>query len=145
EPLAFAFGQHATLRFTVEQAVLVLDAHESRGAGARRPLGIAQLFDGEVRAADLADLASPDQFVESAERVSDRRFGIGLVELVEVDAIGAETPQAVLDRPPDVIGPGAAPALVHRPCEPGGEPECLAARSEGAAEELLALSVAIDV
>src|SRR5207247_9224942 len=94
EPLALALRQHAIFRVTVEQAVLVLDAHESRGAGARRPLGIAQLFDGEVRAADLANLAGPHQLVESAERVSDRCFGLGLVELVEVDAIGTETPQA---------------------------------------------------
>ena len=59
-------------------------------------LASSQLRDGEVRAADLAHLARVDEFAQRAQRVGDRHGVVGVVQLVEVDVIGAETSQRVL-------------------------------------------------
>ena len=49
-----------------------------------------QVPAGEVRAADVADLAGPDQVVKRAKRLLDRRRPVEGVELVEVDVVGAQ-------------------------------------------------------
>ena len=71
--------------------------------------------------------------------------GIGLVELVEVDAVGLQPAQAVLDRAPHVLGPGAAPLLVDGHAELGREHHLVAAPGQRAAEKLLAAGAAVDV
>src|SRR5262249_2236240 len=48
EPEPLAFREDVVLRIAVEEAELVLDADEARGAGARRRLRLAQLVHGEV-------------------------------------------------------------------------------------------------
>ena len=72
-----------------------------------------QVPAGEVRAADVADLAGAHQVVERAQHLLDRRQGVEAVQLIEVDVVGAQPPQARLDRPDqviarraDVVGPG---------------------------------------
>ena len=67
------------------------------------------------------------------------------MELVEVDAVGAQPAQAVLERAPHVFGPGAAPLLVDRHAELGGEHDLIPAPGERLAEILLALGAAVDV
>ena len=44
---------------------------------------------GKIRAADIADFALTDQVVERAQGFLDRRERIGLVQLIEIDPIGA--------------------------------------------------------
>jgi hypothetical protein len=53
-------------------------------------LRLAELFGGEVRATDLAHLAGPHEFIERAERLFDRRLGVGLMELVKVYAVSLQ-------------------------------------------------------
>src|SRR5712691_11999162 len=89
----------------MQKAVLVLDARKTR----RGP----QLVRREVRTTDFAHLARPDQPVERTERVLDGRRGTGVMELVEIDAVGPQATQTVLNCLPHVNGPRALPALVH--------------------------------
>ena len=100
-----------------EKAVLVL----ARGEGIEvprlgRPLRLDHLPGGEVRAADVADLALAHEIVERAQRLLDRRQRVGAVELVEVDPVGLEPPQAVLDRLHDVARASRPSSGRHRPC-----------------------------
>ena len=72
-------------------------------AGEAVPLGdgqrLHQVPAGEVRAADVADLAGPDQVVERAQHLLDRRQRVEAVQLEEVDVVGAQPP-AGSPRPP---------------------------------------------
>jgi hypothetical protein len=53
---------------------------------------------GEIRIADVADLALADEIVERAQRLLDRRQRIVIVLLVEIDVVGLQPRQARLDR-----------------------------------------------
>ena len=73
-----------------DEAVLVLARDEGvEVPRVGRPLRLDHLPGGEVRAADVADLALADEVVEGAQRLLDRRQRVGAVELVEVDPVGA--------------------------------------------------------
>src|SRR5215216_4148708 len=111
---ALAFGKNVLLWGAVQKAVLVLHAREPRCATARRLLRLAQLVGREIRAADLAHLAGPNQLVEGAERLTDRHVRVGGVQLVEVDAVRAQAPEAVLHGSMQVFGP-RAPSLLVQP------------------------------
>ena len=52
---------------------------------------------GEIRAADVADLAGLDQIVKGAESLLNGRRPVEGVELIEIDKIGTEPFQAPLD------------------------------------------------
>jgi hypothetical protein len=49
----------------------------------------------QIRAPDVADPALADEVIERAKRLFDRRERIGRMELVEIDPVRLETPQAV--------------------------------------------------
>ncbi len=120
--------------------------------------GLAELLGAEVRAPDLADLAGGDERVEGAQRLLRRYRRVGVVDLVEIDAIGAEPTQALLDTELD-RSPAGADALVHRrvarwtvavhPVQPGAAPaadlggdhDVVAPAGQGPAEEDLGLAV----
>ena len=68
----------------------------------------AQVDVGDADVADLAGLLGLD---EHAERVLDRHRGVEAVELVEVDALDAQTPQAALERRAQVL---RAPVAIPR-------------------------------
>ena len=74
------------------------------GAGPPSPPSSARRRSArpQVRAADVPDLALGDQLGQRREGLLDRRHRVGLVQLVEVDVVGAEPAQARLDRAPDV-------------------------------------------
>ena len=130
----------------MHQAVLVLHAHETRAAFVHRRLRRAQLIAREIRAADLADFAGADQFIERAKRVRDGNFGIGLVQLVQIDDdLFPRRRQAVFGRAPHIFGTGAAPLLVHFHPELGGDQYILAPRSERPPQKLLAGARAVNV
>src|SRR5438045_467503 len=82
--------------------------------GRRRGFRLPKLLDREVRAADLAHLPDAHQIVQRAEGLGDRRVGVGLVQLVQVDAVGSQAAEAVLGRAAHILGLGALPLLVHR-------------------------------
>ena len=127
-----------------EQRVLVLHRDEGR-AVAGRGLGLAQLRDGEVRAADLAHLARLDEFAQRAQRVGDGHRVVGVVQLVEVDVVGAESAQRVLAGAAHVVG--LAPKCVSsmRHAELGRDDDLVAAAPERHAEQHLGLGGAVDV
>src|SRR5262249_4319373 len=102
---------------------------------------------GEVRAADVADLAGAHQAVERTEGLLDRRQCVEGVQLVEVDGVGAEPPQAGLDRAGQVIA-GGADVVGARPDAEGalgGEEHLLAASLDRLAQDLLCHPLGIDV
>ena len=65
--------------------------------GRRGRCRLVEQVGAEVGAADLADLALGHQLAQRAERFGDRGLRVGQVQLVEVDVVGAEPGQAVLD------------------------------------------------
>src|SRR5688572_28516808 len=101
----------------MQQAVFVLHTDEARRAGLRRARRLVELLGGKIRAADLADLASLDQAVHGAERIGDRHVRIGLMQLIEIDVVGAESAKAVVAGLPDVLWPRSLSLGVHRHAE----------------------------
>src|SRR5262249_52374667 len=71
---------------------------------------------GIVRAADIADEAAPDQAVEGFQRFLQRRLAVPLMDLVEIDDVGAQPLQARLAGADQVI---ARQAAVVRPIARG--------------------------
>ena len=69
------------------------------------------------------------------------------MQLIEVDPIGAQTPQAGLDRPHDVAAGGAFHqfAVAHGLAELGGEHDIGAARTEDLTEIILGSAMPIAV
>ena len=97
-PVALAGGQDVGLDAAREQRVGRLLADEALAAAALGgPLRLDDRLGGEGRAADVADLALADEVGEGAERLVDVGVRLGAVDLVEVDPVGAQAPQAVLD------------------------------------------------
>ena len=70
-------------RVAVEQVVPVLGGDERRRAGGpRAPVGVDHLPGGEVRRAEVPDLALDHQLVQRGEGLLDRRHRVGHVHLV---------------------------------------------------------------
>ncbi len=63
----------------------------------RCDLRFVDLLSGEIRAADVRDLALADQVIERTQGFLDRCFRIGEMHLVKVDPVGLEPLQARLD------------------------------------------------
>ncbi len=94
EPELLAGRHDLVLDRAVEQRVAVLHRHEAlEPGGAGGPVGVGDLPAGDVRAAHVADLALAHELGQRRQRLLDRRDPVGLVELVEVDVVGAEPPQ----------------------------------------------------
>jgi hypothetical protein len=55
----------------------------------------------------LAHFAALEEVLEGGERVLERRLPIPLVGLVEVDVVGAESPEAGLTGPDEMMAGGA--------------------------------------
>ena len=102
----------------------------------------------ERRGADVADLARRDEVGQRAERLVDVGVGLGAVDLVEVDPVGAEPAQAVLDLAHD---PAARVAelvrvVAHRAVDLRGEHDVVApAAGQRLADDLLGLAARVDV
>ncbi len=100
-------GERQQLDFglALDEVVHRLQGDDRRPAVQGAPAeGRRHLPRGEVAHADVEDLARRDQCVERAQRVVDTSAVVEAVQVVEVDAIGAETGQAALDRRPEVGG-----------------------------------------
>ena len=103
---------------------------------------------GERRRADVADLALVDEIGERAERLVDVGVRVGAMQLVEVDPVGAEPPQRVLDLVDDPAARGAAAVgvVAHRHPELRRQHDVVAAAAgECLADDLLRLAGGVDV
>ena len=67
------------------------------------------------------------------------------MQLVQIDVVGLQAPQAVLERPVDVVGPGPFAFGVDLHAELRGQDDLGSACPQGAAEKLLALRASVDV
>ena len=102
---------------------------------------------GVRRGADVADLALLDEVGQRAERLLDVDVRVGAVDLVEVDPVGAQPPQRVLDRLDDPAPRAAAAVgvLAHRHEELRRQHDVVAAALERLADDLLGLAGGVDV
>jgi hypothetical protein len=95
----------------------------------------------------MADLP-PDQVLQRTQRLLDRRHRVRAVQHVDVDVVGAEPPQAGLDRGHDVAARGVLrrDPRRHRHAELRAQHDLLAALAEDPAEVVLgAAELAVDV
>src|SRR5207245_7506148 len=96
--------EQLALDLAEEQVVAGLHALEARQTDVlAAPERAGDLIREVVRAADVARLAGAHDIVERPQALVHRRRRIGMVELVEVDVVGAETAQRTLDRVEDVL------------------------------------------
>src|SRR4051794_11397299 len=136
---------------TVVQRVLVLrgDERAEPGAGCC-PVRVDDLPGREVRAAQIADLAFGDQLRQRLQGLLDRGDEVRLVQLVEVDVVGAQPPQAGLDGPAYVAAGGTRPPVravrpAHVHAELRGEHDVVAALAQRRAEDLLTGAATVGV
>ncbi len=109
-------------------------------AFAGHPLRLHDLGAGVGRGADVADLALVHEVGQRAEGLLDVGGRAGAVHLVQVDVVGAETAQRVLDRAEDpATGPAADVRVVgvHRHEELGREDHLVASPLQRLADDLL--------
>src|SRR5713101_8853642 len=113
-------GDDAYALFSAEREQLALGLTEQQVVArlyrieARKPKRLAaterpgHLVGVVVRAADVAGLARAHNVVERAQRLVHRRLRVWMMDLVEVDEIGAEPAERALDGVQDVLARGAA-------------------------------------
>ena len=82
-------------------------------------------------------LPLPDQILQSPECFFNWRHRIGLVQIVQVDPVRLQPPEAALDRRQNVAPRPALESsrLVHRHAELGGEDDILAPRAQDFPED----------
>jgi len=130
----------AVLQVPAQQRVLALQRGDrvDRGRAAER-VGV------HLGQAEMADLARRDQLGQRADRLLDRHAGIVAVQVVEVDAVGAQPGQRRVDGAAEVVG-----GVVDVP--PGGgahhpalrrEDHLVAAAAQGVADERLVGRLAV--
>ena len=153
-PSRSAAGSSSSLDLAIEQVVLVLRGDEARRAERRAPRRRRPRSCGgrEVRVADLAHLALLHELGERAERLLDRRRGVGRVLLVQVDRLDAEPLERALDGGADVGAGSHRRAVRHRRRqlgvpELGGDDRGVAASAQRLAQHPLAQAelLAVDV
>jgi len=103
------------------------------------------LRDAQVRASNLSDLARVDEFAKRAQRVGDGHRVVGVVQLIEVEVIGAETPQRVLARALHVRRARPEVRVVDRHAELARDDRLITPGAEGDAEHRFGLGGAVDV
>src|SRR5262244_2342056 len=93
----------------------------------------------QIRAAEEAHLALPHQIIERAQGFLDRGLRVRAMQLVKVDPIGAQPPQARLDRVHDVAPrrPLELAGVVHRHAELAREHDRFALLAENSSKPLL--------
>jgi hypothetical protein len=97
---------------------------------------------------DVADLALADEVAERRERLLDVGVRMRPVDLVEVDPVGPQPAQRVLDRADDPSARRALPVgiVAHRAVELGREDDVVAAPArERLGDDLLGLALPVHV
>jgi hypothetical protein len=97
----------------------------------------------------MADLALADQFAKSADRLLDRRAGVDAVLVVEVDVVGAETPERALQPDAQALGAAVGRARAALPvgdqAELGGQHDVVSPPGDRPADQLLVGVGAVDL
>ncbi len=148
EPLVLDQGNGLLLQVPSDERVIRLCALECLEAPAlRSSQRLHQLPGFHVGAADVAHLAGPDEIGEGDERLFDVGLGVGTVDLIEVDVVGAETFQArfgglndVQARQPDLVC-----ARAHATAHFGGDYHVLTLALQRATENLLGFTARVNV
>lgn len=121
-----------------------------RNAGGRagRPRrGLHRLPAGEVRDAGVTDLPRPDQVVQGGQHLLDGGAGVEGVQLEQVDVVGVQAAQGVVDGR-DQAGPGGprpAGAVARGEACLGGDEHLVPAPLEGGPQDLLRGAGGVDV
>ena len=152
QPYAFvhAQGNHLSLLFAIEEVVVVLHGDESRPAFAfRRGQCLRHPPRGTGARADVANFSGADQVVQRLERLVDGDVRIEPVDLIEVDGVEAEAPEARLAGLQDVLArqPASVRAVAHRVEDFRGDHDFIAMREllDRAARDFLASSQRVHV
>src|SRR6202166_1638809 len=96
--LGLAERHHLSFFFAIEQVVVILHGNESRPPVAVRKIQrLRELPRVHGRRSDIAHLAGLYYVVQRLERFFDRRLVIPAVDLIQVDVVGSETAQALLE------------------------------------------------
>ncbi|KAF1855195.1 hypothetical protein Lal_00003742 [Lupinus albus] len=141
-------GQLLHLGGAVDDVVQRLAGHgpvDAEGIGQARHLGDAPAT--EVGNAVVAHLALGDQLTDGAHGFVQRLAGEGTVDIEQVDAVGAQAPEAGLHRLEDPLARQAllVGALAEREAELGGQHPVVASRGDGASDDLLGAAGVVDV
>jgi hypothetical protein len=110
-------------------------------------LRLDDLLGREGRAAERADLPLVHEVAEHRQRLLDVGRVVGAMDLVEVDPVGAQAPEALLDRREDPAPrvATAVAALAHLEVHLGGEDDLVTAPPQRLAHDLLGLTVGVRV
>jgi hypothetical protein len=129
EPLLQADRQDLALYVALHERVLGLQTDEPLEA-VRFAHGQAphELPTGEVRDADVAHLPAAHEVGEGREGLFQRCGAVPTMNLIEIDVVGAESPEAVLAPLRDVLAreAGVVGALAHRKKDFRGEHDVVA-------------------
>jgi hypothetical protein len=111
------------------------------------PLRLDDLLGREGRAAKGAELSLPHQVAEHPQRLLDIGRVVGAVDLVQVDPVGPQPRQAVLDRLEDPAPRVAAAvgAFAHREVDLGGEHDVVTSTPQRLADDLLGLARGVHI
>jgi len=108
DALLVAEAVHLLLLFASDEIIEVLHRNRPRVS---LPVGdhdhLRELVGGHGRAADVAHLARLNDLVERVHRLLDRRVRIEAMELVDVDVIGLQALQLLVDRGQQMLAAGA--------------------------------------
>ena len=97
-------GYHLLFDRTVNQTVPRLLYHPRRKPVAlRQPQAMRDLPSGKVGGADIAHFALLHQVVQCADGLFEGRGRVRDVEVVNIDVVGLQTPQRILDFMVDVV------------------------------------------
>ena len=114
---------------------------------ARRPLRLDDLTGGERVRTDVSNLALVDEVAQRPKRLLDVGVRIGAVDLVEVDPVGVQASQRVLDLGDDSSA-RVAPVVVvfvYRHVDLRRQHDVVAAPFQRLADNLLGLAGRVDV
>ncbi len=151
---ADAFGlaelHHFSFFFAVEEVVVILHGDEARPAVLVGEIeSFAELPGVHAAGADVAGFAGFHYVVQGFESFFDWGLVIPAVGLIEIDIVGAESAEAVIDFGEDCFAGQAAAVGVfsHGAVDFGGEDDFIALGeiTECAADDFFAGSVGIDV
>ena len=140
--------QHLDLGHAVHGVVVGLGGHgtvDAQVVAQAHHLGV--LPAAEVADPEVARLARGENVADRAQGLLERRGLVGLVQVIDVDVIGAEAIQALIDRAqqPFAAESGLMRVPAHGVAGLGGEHPALPILGDGAPGDLLRDALGIDV